>query len=182
MHAVHLTRSSPAPTISSLSPILPGFCYILALEQELRYLLTYLLMLYEIQPTVPARWLYIATQQCHVRPNHENQPRQRKCRRTHSPVPDGTKWLSSTPYILDKTGWVINMPYSWQEFQSVPRQSCPRVTFLGPDPTRRNVDPTRPDPRLPSIGLTRPDPRPDSSLICAYFNWIFIYLLFNCYI
>ena len=30
--------------------------------------------------------------------------------------------------------------------------SCPRVTFLGPDPTRRNViDPTRPE-------STRPDP------------------------
>ena len=42
-------------------------------------------------------------------------------------------------------------------------QSCPRVTFLGPDPTRRNVDPTRPDPRLPTKSLTRPDPRPDPS-------------------
>ena len=38
-------------------------------------------------------------------------------------------------------------------------QSCPRVPFLGPDPTRRNIDPTRdyqqkvwPDP-------TRPDPQ-----------------------
>ena len=37
-------------------------------------------------------------------------------------------------------------------------QSCPRVTFLGPDPTRRNLDPTRPDPRLQTKSLTRPDP------------------------
>ena len=42
-------------------------------------------------------------------------------------------------------------------------QSCPRVTFLGPDPTRRNVDPTRPDPRLPTKSLTRPDLRLDPS-------------------
>ena len=42
-------------------------------------------------------------------------------------------------------------------------QSCPRVTFLGPDPTyptRRNVDPTQPDPQLLTKILTRPDPRP----------------------
>ena len=38
-------------------------------------------------------------------------------------------------------------------------QSCPRVTFLGPDP-RRNVDPTRPGETLtrPGETLTRPDP------------------------
>ena len=47
---------------------------------------------------------------------------------------------------------------------------CPRVTFLGPDPTRRNVDPTRPDPRLPTKSLTRPDPRRDLSPICIVFN------------
>ena len=35
------------------------------------------------------------------------------------------------------------------------RQSCPRVTFLGPDPTRQNVDPTRPYPRLLTKSLTR---------------------------
>ena len=41
-------------------------------------------------------------------------------------------------------------------------QSCPRVTFLGPDPTRWNVDPTRPDPRLLTKfwpDLTRPATR-----------------------
>ena len=39
-------------------------------------------------------------------------------------------------------------------------QSCPRVTFLGPDPTRPAETLTRPDPRLPTKSLTRPDPRP----------------------
>ena len=59
-------------------------------------------------------------------------------------------------------------------------QSCSRVTFLGPDPTRpdppkRWPDPTRdcrqkvwPDP-------TRSDPLPDPSRICIVFNWIIIY-------
>ena len=45
-------------------------------------------------------------------------------------------------------------------------QSCPRVTFFGPDPTRRNVDPT--DPTRPAIAnksLTLPDPTP-SYAIC----------------
>ena len=37
-------------------------------------------------------------------------------------------------------------------------QSCPRVTFLGPDPTRPGEMLTRPDPRLPTKSLTRPDP------------------------
>ena len=40
-------------------------------------------------------------------------------------------------------------------------QSCPRVTFLGPDPIRPAGTLTRPDPRLPTKSLTRPDPRPD---------------------
>ena len=61
-------------------------------------------------------------------------------------------------------------------------QSCPRVTFLGPDPTRRNVDPTRPDPRSLTKSLTRPDPRPDPTPICKVFNLIIIYLLNNYYI
>ena len=56
-------------------------------------------------------------------------------------------------------------------------QSCPRVTFLGPDPTQRNLDPTgRPDRRLPTKvwpdptrpDPTRPDPtRPDPAPICT---------------
>ena len=48
-------------------------------------------------------------------------------------------------------------------------QSCPRVTFLGPDQTRRS------DPRLPTKSLTRPDPRPDPCPICKVFNWIIIF-------
>ena len=54
-------------------------------------------------------------------------------------------------------------------------QSCPRVTFHGPDPTRQNVDPTLPDPRLLTKSLTQPDPRPDPSPICIVFIWIIIY-------
>ena len=56
-------------------------------------------------------------------------------------------------------------------------QSCPRVTFLGRDPTRRNVDPTRPDPRLLTKSLTRPEPATIPSPICIVFNLIIIYLL-----
>ena len=37
-------------------------------------------------------------------------------------------------------------------------QSCPRATFLGPDPTRQNVDPTRPAIADPKSDPTRPDP------------------------
>ena len=37
-------------------------------------------------------------------------------------------------------------------------QSCPRVTFLGPDPTRPGETLTRPDPQLLTKSLTRPDP------------------------
>ena len=36
------------------------------------------------------------------------------------------------------------------------KQSCPRVTFLGPDPTRRNFDPTK--------SVTRSDPTRDLTL------------------
>ena len=39
-----------------------------------------------------------------------------------------------------------------------PAQSCPRVIFLGPDPTRPGETSTRPDPRLLTKILTRPDP------------------------
>ena len=40
------------------------------------------------------------------------------------------------------------------------------VTFLGPDPTRRNVDPTR-----PAIADKKSDPtRPDPSPMCTFFN------------
>ena len=44
-------------------------------------------------------------------------------------------------------------------------QSCPRVTFLGPDPTRpdptrRNVDPTRPAIADKMSDPTRPAARP----------------------
>ena len=51
-------------------------------------------------------------------------------------------------------------------------QSCPRVTFLWtrPDPTRRNVDPTRPAIADKKSDPTRPDPRPDPSPICIVFN------------
>ena len=56
-----------------------------------------------------------------------------------------------------------------------PTQSCPRVTFLGPDPTRGNVDPTRdcrqkvwPDPTPPP---TRPPPPPSAlSLMSSTFK------------
>ena len=42
-------------------------------------------------------------------------------------------------------------------------QSCPRVTFLGPDPTRRYVDPTRPAKIRQNRDPTRPDPRVHST-------------------
>ena len=60
-------------------------------------------------------------------------------------------------------------------------QSCPRVTFLGPDPTRRNVDPTRPDPRLPTKNLTRPAARPFPNMYRLQLN-NYIYQLVNYYI
>ena len=41
---------------------------------------------------------------------------------------------------------------------SIPFQSCPRVPFLGPDPTRRNLDPTRPDPTRDCWQKVWPDP------------------------
>ena len=53
-------------------------------------------------------------------------------------------------------------------------QSCPRVTFLGPDPTRRNVDPTRPAIANNKSDPTRSDPQPDPSPICIVFNGIII--------
>ena len=37
-------------------------------------------------------------------------------------------------------------------------QSCPQVTFLGPDPTRPGEMLSRPDPRLPTKSLTQHDP------------------------
>ena len=48
-------------------------------------------------------------------------------------------------------------------------QSCPQVTFLGPDPTRRNVDSTRPAIADKKSDPTRPDPLPDPSPICIVF-------------
>ena len=61
-------------------------------------------------------------------------------------------------------------------------QSCPRVTFLGPEPTRRNIDPTRLTIADKKFDPTCPDPRPDLSRICIVFNLIIIYLLNNYYI
>ena len=58
-------------------------------------------------------------------------------------------------------------------------QSCPRVTFLGPDPTRPAETLTRPDPTRDcrqKSDPTRPDPLPDPSLICIVFNWIIIFI------
>ena len=45
-------------------------------------------------------------------------------------------------------------------------QSCPRVTFLGPDPTQRNVDPTRPDPTRDYRQKFWPDPTHPPNVPC----------------
>ena len=45
------------------------------------------------------------------------------------------------------------------------RQSCPRATFLGPDPTRRRLDPTRPAITHKKSDPTRPDPSPSPGTI-----------------
>ena len=52
-------------------------------------------------------------------------------------------------------------------------QSCPRVTFLGPDPAKRWPDPTRDCRQKVWPDFTRPVARP--SPICTFFNWIIIY-------
>ena len=52
-------------------------------------------------------------------------------------------------------------------------QSCPRVTFLGPDLTWQNVDPTR--DCWPKVWRDLTRPRHDPSPICIVFIWIIIY-------
>ena len=52
----------------------------------------------------------------------------------------------------------------------VPAQSCPRVTFLGPDSTRQNVDPTRPAIADQKSYPTRPTTRSFSHMYSLYLN------------
>ena len=52
-------------------------------------------------------------------------------------------------------------------------QSCPRVTFFEPDPTRRNVDPTRPAIADKKSDPTRPAARPFPNM---YNYWIIIFI------
>ena len=66
------------------------------------------------------------------------------------------RWRNKSMCAMKKSAW---------DGETNIYHSCPRVTFLGPDPTR--PDPTRPgktltrpDPRLPTKSLTRPDPPP----------------------
>ena len=73
---------------------------------------------------------------------------------------------SNSHEILFRAFCIHHMTYAlgWvdpQQWFDQPNQSCPRVTFLGPDPTRRNVDPTRPAIADTNSDPTRPDPRPD---------------------
>ena len=68
---------------------------------------------------------------------------------------DSSHLASINDAVSSRDNVVINQadPGSWHA-----RQNCPRVTFLGPDSTRRNVDPT-----LPAIAdkiLTRFTPPP----------------------
>ena len=49
-------------------------------------------------------------------------------------------------------------------------QSCPRVTFLGPDPTRQNVDPTRPAIADQKSDPTRPAARSFPHMYSIYLN------------
>ena len=46
--------------------------------------------------------------------------------------------------------------------------STGHFSWTRPDPTRRNVDPTRPALADKKSDPTRPDPRPDPSLICTF--------------
>ena len=48
------------------------------------------------------------------------------------------------------------------------RHSCPRVSFLGPDSTRQNVDPTRPSIADQKSESTRPDPSPYPSPMASH--------------
>ena len=59
------------------------------------------------------------------------------------------------------SAWKFSPQYSTSAFVAARDQSCPRATFLGPDPAKR-----WPDPRLPTESLTRPDPTPS---IILYF-------------
>ena len=70
-----------------------------------------------------------------------------------------------------------------KQWKLVPQlaQSCPRVTFLGPDPTRPDPAKRWPDPNRPAIAdqnsdPNRPDLWPDPSPICTI---VFIWKLIN---
>ena len=74
---------------------------------------------------------------------------------------------------VSQTKWVINLSKLGSLW--MPSQSCPRVTFLGPDPTWPGKTWTRPDPTRDCRQKvwpdpTRPDPRSDPSPICTFFN------------
>ena len=77
-----------------------------------------------------------------------------------APDPAGKALIIALPYpaavpILDRE-WAV------QQSIYVVYQSCPRVTFLGPDPTRPGETLTRPDPTRPAMADKKSDPtRPD---------------------
>ena len=52
----------------------------------------------------------------------------------------------------------------------ITHQSCPRVTFLGLDPTRRNVDPTQPAIADKKSDPTRPATRPFPNMFILQLN------------
>ena len=91
---------------------------------------------------------------------------------TGSRKPEVAVWLC---YIVKLSGVTLvhgTKLAVWPWF--CPYQSCPRITFLGPDPAKRWPDPTQRNPRLLTISLTRPAARPFPHKLCAFFNWIII--------
>ena len=61
---------------------------------------------------------------------------------------------------------IVNLKFEIENWLLHLSQSCPRVTFLRPDPTRPGETLTRPDPRMPIKSLTRPGPPPPPYVLC----------------
>ena len=86
---------------------------------------------------------------------------------------DSSHLASINDAVSSRENVVINQadPGSWHA-----RQNCPRVTFLGPDSTRRNVDPTLPaiaDKSLTRVTPLGSDPRSPSTCVQCFVSSTF---------
>ena len=100
-------------------------------------------------------------------------------------------WSSCTPMILranyctyhksnEHVGIYNSQMKTYQKLQNKPREAISELStghfsWTRPDPTQRNVDPTRPAIADKKSDPTRPDPRPNPSPICTFFDLIIIY-------